>query len=668
MLAFGFALVLTVRDAQWIGVLGVLVSVLLTTAALTRARRRWGMFLGALAWPFSGLRGLPWLGRTLRSRGWGATPRPSRDGAPSLLGVLVFGLLFASADAIFGHWVERGGARHRGHPGAAHLPHGGRRRDGAGGGVPRAEPAARRAARRRRPAQHRFEWLAPVLLVDAVFVLFLAAQAAAFFGGHDYVQRTTGLTYAEYVHQGFAQLTIATALTLLVVGRPRARHGSTSPRTGWLRGSLGVLRAHPGRGRVGAAPDGPLPGRLRAHPAAAAGGRLRGLARAGRGGVVVAGVGLRGGWLRGSRCSRGGAPARARRAQPGRVDRAAQPRPLRGDREGRRSYLRSGSARRDAAGRAPPEEAACALGDVSPEKDAWVGLEPRAGRAIDGWRSSRFGRRAGCSEVVDRPRTYAGAWTTPRPAARTTLLPDGVVIADAEGVVTAVNAAGPPAARAGVEVGRPLPEVMALQDQESCDWYATNKPYDGLTSRVGLTEQAWFTPDGTEVLVTGRINRPPLRPGRERRAGDPVGPRPRPARPRPLRPGGDRGPRARSPLTGVKGFVGTLLSKWDRLNDEQKKLMLTTVYADSERLSRLITELLDVARIDTGGCRSTPGTWTPNRGREVRRVGPRGDHAARSSRRTPHRCRRSSPTPTSSPRWSPTSSTTRSATERARSR
>ena len=69
----------------------------------------------------------------------------------------------------------------------------------------------------RRPAQHRFEWLAPVLLVDAVFVVFLAAQAAAVFGGHDYVQHATGLTYAEYVHQGFAQLTVATVLTLLVV-------------------------------------------------------------------------------------------------------------------------------------------------------------------------------------------------------------------------------------------------------------------------------------------------------------------------------------------------------------------------------------------------------------------------------------------------------------------
>ena len=38
------------------------------------------------------------------------------------------------------------------------------------------------------------------------------------FGGHDYLQRTTGLTYAEYVHQGFGQLTVATMLTLAVVG------------------------------------------------------------------------------------------------------------------------------------------------------------------------------------------------------------------------------------------------------------------------------------------------------------------------------------------------------------------------------------------------------------------------------------------------------------------
>ena len=65
-----------------------------------------GWSLGALAWPFSGLRGLPWLGRTLRAFGGGANAAAvTRTVLLSLLGVLVFGLLFASGDAIFGHWV-----------------------------------------------------------------------------------------------------------------------------------------------------------------------------------------------------------------------------------------------------------------------------------------------------------------------------------------------------------------------------------------------------------------------------------------------------------------------------------------------------------------------------------------------------------------------------------
>ena len=32
----------------------------------------------------------------------------------------------------------------------------------------------------------------------------------------------------------------------------------------------------------------------------------------------------------------------------------------------------------------------------------------------------------------------------------------------------------------------------------------------------------------------------------------------------------------RSPLSGVKGFVQVMLNRWDQLQDEQKKLMLTT--------------------------------------------------------------------------------------------
>ncbi len=180
-------------------------------------------------------------------------------------------------------------------------------------------------------------------------------------------------------------------------------------------------------------------------------------------------------------------------------------------------------------------------------------------------------------------------------------LPDGVVVADANGVVTVINREARRLLGGSVDVGYSLSEVMRLQDTDGCDWYASNRPYDGLGSRVGLTEQSWLTADGTEVLVTGRINRSgrfgpvesvglAIRSGRGRARLD-----------------RDRSDlvatvahELRSPLTGVKGFVSTLLSKWDRLNDEQKKLMLHTVHSDSERLTKLITELLDVARIDTG--------------------------------------------------------------------
>jgi len=103
-------------------------------------------------------------------------------------------------------------------------------------------PAIPMAAGGRRPVQSRYEWLAPVALVDLVFLVFLVAQATVFFGGHDYLRRTTGLTYAEYVHQGFGQLIVATALTLLVVwaASHKASVETLADRL-WLRGALGLL-------------------------------------------------------------------------------------------------------------------------------------------------------------------------------------------------------------------------------------------------------------------------------------------------------------------------------------------------------------------------------------------------------------------------------------------
>jgi signal transduction histidine kinase len=56
----------------------------------------------------------------------------------------------------------------------------------------------------------------------------------------------------------------------------------------------------------------------------------------------------------------------------------------------------------------------------------------------------------------------------------------------------------------------------------------------------------------------------------------------------------------RSPLTSVKGYTSLLLNRWDRLKDEQKRMMLEQVHHDAGRVTRLITELLDISRLETG--------------------------------------------------------------------
>ena len=184
---------------------------------------------------------------------------------------------------------------------------------------------------------------------------------------------------------------------------------------------------------------------------------------------------------------------------------------------------------------------------------------------------------------------------------RLDLLPDGVVLADGGGVVTRVNAAAARLLGCRDGVGKHLSDVVLLADRAGNSWFACTDPYAGLVTRTALSEQAWYLADGTELLVTARI----LREGPRRPVdGVAVSLRSARARERLDRERSDLvatvAHELRSPLTGVKGFVATLLSKWDRLNDDQKKMMLETVNVDADRLTRLIAELLDVARIDTG--------------------------------------------------------------------
>ena len=183
------------------------------------------------------------------------------------------------------------------------------------------------------------------------------------------------------------------------------------------------------------------------------------------------------------------------------------------------------------------------------------------------------------------------------------LLPDGVVMADGQGRVVAANRIAAVFLGRPVEelVGRPLGDVLTLVDQDGCDWVSANRPYDGLCTRTGVPEQSWLLPNGLEVLVNAKLHRRDVRSPVERLV---ISLRNGRGRARLDRERSDLvatvAHELRSPLTGVKGFVQAMLNRWDKLSDEQKKLMLTTVNADADRLARLIAELLDVARIDTG--------------------------------------------------------------------
>jgi signal transduction histidine kinase len=56
----------------------------------------------------------------------------------------------------------------------------------------------------------------------------------------------------------------------------------------------------------------------------------------------------------------------------------------------------------------------------------------------------------------------------------------------------------------------------------------------------------------------------------------------------------------RSPLTSVKGFSSMLLTRWDRFTDEQRYQFVETIHADAERMGRIVSEVLDLARLEAG--------------------------------------------------------------------
>ena len=182
-------------------------------------------------------------------------------------------------------------------------------------------------------------------------------------------------------------------------------------------------------------------------------------------------------------------------------------------------------------------------------------------------------------------------------------LPDGLVIADEAGRVICFNAAAAriTGKRPADVIGLPIDRVLPFEDLEGRRWWTVTDPYRGLATRVGQPERNLLLPGGREVLVTARYARRYPTGPLERLV---VGLRGTEARRRTERSHAELiatvAHELRSPLTSVKGFTATLLAKWERFTEDQKKLMLETVDADANRVTRLIAELLDISRIDSG--------------------------------------------------------------------
>ncbi|MFJ4123824.1 ATP-binding protein [[Kitasatospora] papulosa] len=182
-------------------------------------------------------------------------------------------------------------------------------------------------------------------------------------------------------------------------------------------------------------------------------------------------------------------------------------------------------------------------------------------------------------------------------------LPDGLVVADENGEVICFNTAAaritatPRESALGTSIGQALP----LEDLKGRRWWDLTDPYGGLATRVGQPERNLLLPGGREVLVSARyVRESPTGPVRRLV----VSLRGTEARRRTELSHAELiatvAHELRSPLTSVKGFTATLLAKWERFTDDQKRLMLETVDADANRVTRLIAELLDISRIDSG--------------------------------------------------------------------
>lgn len=217
-LAMVLVVAVAVRDAPWLVALSVLGAALLAAVAASGAVTAGAVLLSPVTAGLAALRAVPWVTRGLgalagaRRNRWGAVVRSA---LVTVVLLAVFTALFAGADAVF----------------AAHLPTlaldelPGRVVLGAlvaWGAVTLVHLSVASPGWSTLPASPRapaglVEWAVPVGALAALQVTFLGLQLATAVRGHDYVQATAGVGYAEYAREGFGQLLVVTVLTLLVV-------------------------------------------------------------------------------------------------------------------------------------------------------------------------------------------------------------------------------------------------------------------------------------------------------------------------------------------------------------------------------------------------------------------------------------------------------------------
>jgi signal transduction histidine kinase len=188
-------------------------------------------------------------------------------------------------------------------------------------------------------------------------------------------------------------------------------------------------------------------------------------------------------------------------------------------------------------------------------------------------------------------------------------LPDGIVVAGADGRVELINqvAARLLGLTSDMARGRDLAAVLPLQTPAGEDWWSCvaraaalpgskrqperilTLPSDVNAGRTGdiqlAVTTAWVRTHGVLTRTVVALRDTAGRRRNERSSADLIS---------------TVAHELRSPLTSVKGFTATLLARWDRFPDDVKKQMLETVNADADRVTRLLSELLDVSRIDAG--------------------------------------------------------------------